>query len=347
MKKRKTGIIGLLLMAALFSGCGSAAGYDAAVSEEKMTSSAASDNASAGLADSDYEMEETNESTGETPAAEEGGTEAQTGNLDDMTLLEEKLVYHCDMEIETLEYAETLRAVKDTIEKYDGIIQSENETDSSYGWYYEDYRKTNGTLNNELQVRVPSRNYQSFLEELDGVGKIISKSTRIENISQAYYDTAVEIEALELQEKNLLAMMESCETIEDMIAVQDRLTEVQYQLNRLKTDLRYMDVDVAYSYVNIRIEEVMEYRDDTPVKTSTFFDRLGNTLVDTWEGFVHFLEGALFFVIRLIPYFLFGFLLWLVFHKPVGKWREKRREQKERKQAERNQKKEHTNDRAQ
>lgn len=353
MNKKKIGIVGLLLAAVLFSGCGSAASYDSAAidsasgGEKASYESAVSTSASSGLADSAYDTAETNESAAAT--AEESGTDAQTGNLDDMTLLEEKLVYHCDMEIETLEYADTLQAVKDTIEKYDGIIQSENETDSSYGWYYEDYRKTNGTLNNYLQVRVPSGNYQSFIEELNGVGKVISRSTSIENISQKYYDTAVEIEALELQEKNLLAMMERCETIEDMIAVQDRLTEVQYQLNLLKTDLHYMDVDVAYSYVNIQIEEVMEYRSDTPVKTNTFFDRFKNTLVDTWEGFLDFLEGLLFLVIHLIPYILLGILLWFVFRKPIGRWREKRREKKERKQAERNQKKEkeHTNDRAQ
>lgn len=195
-------------------------------------------------------------------------------------------------------------------------------------------------MSNYLRVRVPSQNYQSFIGELDGVGKMVSKSTSIENISQEYYDTAVEIEALELQEQNLLAMMERCETIEDMIVVQDRLTEVQYQLNRLKTEQRYMDVDVAYSYVNIRIEEVMEYRNDTPVKTNTFFDRFKNTLTDTGKGFLNFLEELLFFVIRLIPYALFGFLLWFLFRKPIGKWREKRREKKERKKAEQSQKRE-------
>ena len=55
------------------------------------------------------------------------------------------------------------------------VIQSENESDDSYHWYYEDYRKTGGTLHNYLQVRIPSEKYESFLSELDGIGKIISK----------------------------------------------------------------------------------------------------------------------------------------------------------------------------
>lgn len=244
--------------------------------------------------------------------------ETQTQNLDTMTLLEEKLVYYCDLDIETLDYAGTMSAIKDTIKKYGGVIQSENESDDSYHWYYEDYRKTSGTLHNYLQVRIPSEKYESFLSELDGIGKIISKSTSVDNISQQYYDTTTQIEALQIQEKNLLAMLEKCETIEDMITVQERLSEVQYELNSLQTTKRYMDVDVAYSYVNINVSEVLEYhRESEPVKTSTFIDRLQNTLRSTGTGFLSFMEGLLFVVIRLMPYLLIAAVICLIFRKKI------------------------------
>ena len=244
--------------------------------------------------------------------------ENQTQNLDTMTLLEEKLVYYCDLDIETLDYAGTMSAIKDTIKKYGGVIQSENESDDSYHWYYEDYRKTGGTLHNYLQVRIPSEKYDSFLSELDGIGKIISKSTSVDNISQQYYDTTTQIEALQIQEKNLLAMLEKCETIEDMITVQERLSEVQYELNSLQTTKRYMDVDVAYSYVNINVSEVLEYHyESEPVKTNTFIDRLQNTLKSTGTGFLSFMEGLLFVVIRLMPYLLIAAVICLIFRKKI------------------------------
>jgi hypothetical protein len=217
------------------------------------------------------------------------------------------------------------------IEKYGGIIQSENETDSSYNWYYEDYRKTSGTMSNYLQIRVPSASYAEFVNELDGVGKVVSKSTSVDNISQEYYDTTVQIEALQTQEESLLAMLKSCESIEDMITVQDRLTEVQYQLNRLTTNLRYMDTDVAYSYVNISVEEVMEYHYEEPVRTNTFGNRLKNTVRDTWDDFVEFLEWALFTIIHLIPYAILLGICRFIFRKPIAKWKEKRKAKKQEK----------------
>lgn len=303
------------VLGSLLTGCGASS---STMSAEKAVSNSASYTAadSAGIAYGSDAYEEKAEAAGE--VSDDSVSENQTQNLDSMTLLEEKLVYHCDLDIETLDYATTMASIKDTITKYGGVIQSENESDSGYNWYYEDYRKTGGTMSNYLQVRIPSAKYDSFLAELDGVGKILSKSTSVDNISQQYYDTTTQIEALQIQEQNLLAMLEKCETIEDMITVQQRLSEVQYQLNNLQTTKHYMDVDVAYSYVNIRVTEVMEYHyESDPVKTNTFVDRLTNTLKSTGTGFLSFLEELLFLVIRLVPYLLIAAVICLIFRKKI------------------------------
>jgi hypothetical protein len=222
------------------------------------------------------------------------------------------------MDIETLDYDSTITSIKDTIKKYKGIIQSENESDSSYNWYYENYQKTSGTMTDYIEVRIPSDDYENFVNELDGVGKITSKSTSVDNISQKYYDTTSQIEALQIQEQNLLEMLEKCETIEDMITVEDRLSEVRYQLNNLQTSKRYMDTDVAYSYVNINVTEVMEYHNtQEPVKKNTFADRLKNTIKSTGTGFLSFLEGLLFLIIRLFPYLVIIAIICLIFRKKI------------------------------
>lgn len=328
------------VMASLLSGCGGASDgsksmmtADTAASAENNASvdyysNGVASDSYATSAEEEIAMEDgINAAVGDMT---EGQEQDETPDKDSMTLLEEKLVYHCNLEIETLDYPATMASIKATITKYGGVIQSESESDSGYDWYYENYRKTSGTMHNYLEVRIPSKDYNHFLEELDGVGKVISKSTSVDNISQQYYDTTAQIEALKIQEKNLLAMLEKCETIEDMITVEQRLSEVQYQLNNLQTTRRYMDMDVAYSYVNIGISEVMEYRQDSePVKRNTFVDRLKNTLVSTGRGFLSFLEGLLFLIIRMAPYIIIVVVIGLVF--PAEKIRrimEKRKSKK-------------------
>ena len=335
MKKFLTVLLSTILTASLLTGCGGSSSMSDATTaayENNYAAAAAADaDYGAGIAQSNMYSMDTAAEEAEYVGAEYENDAKTTQNMDSMTLLDEKLVYHCNLSIETLDYAGTLQSIKEAISQYGGIIQSENETDSSYDWYYSDYRKTQGTMRNYIEVRVPSKNYDSFVSSLDGVGKITSKSTSIDNISQQYYDTKTQIDALKIQEKNLLEMMEQCDTIEDMLTVQERLTTVQYELNRLQTNKRYMDVDVAYSYVNINIEEVMEFHiDEEPVKTNTFVDRLINTLKSTYSGFLIFLEILLFMIIRLFPYLvIIGIILWLIFRKKLKDWKNERKRRKE------------------
>ena len=332
--KQKMILLTSVLIGGLLTGCGAAS--ESAPTASSYTSSSSSDMAyygeNGGLAQSAYSVK----SESEYELSEEiitDDTENQTQNIDTMTLLEEKLVYHCDLNIETLDYLATIEAIKQSISNCNGVIQAENESDSGRNWYYADYQKTSGTMHNYLQVRIPSNKYDAFLAELDGVGKITSKSTSVENISQAYYDTTTQIEALQIQEKNLLSMLDQCETIEDMLTVQERLTQVQYELNRLQTNKRYMDVDVAYSYVNINVTEVMEYQyANEPVKTNRFVDRLYNTIKSTGRGFLLFLEGLLFLIIRLFPYIVILGLVCLIFRKKIRLFMTNKKAERERNQ---------------
>jgi hypothetical protein len=307
-------------------GCGGADSSLSIADTESYVTTSSSNSYDAGIASSSsysYDVDEAE-------VSEDGYNDSTQGkDSDSATLLEEKLVYYCDLDIETLDYDTTISSIKDTIKKYNGIIQSENESDSSYNWYYENYQKTSGTMTDYIEIRVPSANYENFVNEMDGVGKITSKSTSVDNISQKYYDTTSQIEALQIQEQNLLEMLERCETIEDMITVEDRLSEVRYQLNSLQTSKRYMDTDVAYSYVNINVSEVMEYHyTQEPVKNNTFLDRLKNTIKSTGTGFLSFLEGLLFLVIRLFPYLVIIAIICLIFKKKIKSAIAKRKDKK-------------------
>ena len=249
------------------------------------------------------------ESYAEAPRAEEANVPEFEDTDAEMTLAEEKLVYHCTLEIETTEYNESYSRLKDLISSYNGLIQSESETDSDYDWYYSNNHNTSGTLRTVIQCRIPSQNYAEFVENvsnLNDLSKVVKKSTSIENISQDYYDNKTRIEALEIQEDRLLQMLENAYSITEMIEVEDRLTEVQYELTQLRTTLIYMDMDVAYSYVNITLEEVKEYT--TVREETTFFTRLWDNIVDAWEMGGELFEGLLNTIFHAIPVIVFVIL---------------------------------------
>ena len=251
--------------------------------------------------------------------------ETTDANGNKIKLVEEKLVYRCQLDIETKNYAEDKENLMKLISEYEGIIQNSNEYDSDDYWYSSDHVKTRGTKTLNLQVRIPSEKYKEFIGTVGTIGKVKRNSQQVDNISYDYYNTQADIEQLKIQEQRLLEMMEQAYTIEDMITVEDRLSEVQNELSKLQTKLVGLDTDVAYSYVDIELEEVFEYS-AAEVEKPGFFKRLGKEIVDGFKAMIQIFEDIILFIVgavpRLIPFAVFGFIVYKIIkvyrrtHKP-------------------------------
>ncbi|MDO4479207.1 MAG: DUF4349 domain-containing protein [Lachnospiraceae bacterium] len=214
----------------------------------------------------------------------------------------QKLIYTCHMTIETLTYEDTMTRVREAIREVGGFIEYESTSDSNYSWYYEDNGKA--MMDTSLTIRVPAAVYDDFIASLEGSGgRVRSKDQSVENITAAYNDQSVLIAALETQEARLLNMMEQAETIEEMVTVESRLTEVQTELNQAKRALAAMDTDVTYSTVHLSIREVSVYE---PESEESFGERLGRAFENGWINLVEVLGDGLVLLVVLLPFLLIG-----------------------------------------
>lgn len=286
LKKYISLMVAVLIVASIFTGCGA--------------SSTPAENGYHSDPMMDYE--ESYEVNG-SASIKDGYVNAETKSASNTSqyLSQQKLIYSCTVELETLTFDETVKNVKDLINKYDGFIESDSLYDSSYGWYYSDYVKNSGTLSENIVVRVPTENYRDFLNDLDGNGKVINKSEKVTNITKSYNNTSTTIEVLEKEEDMLLEMMDKCNTIEEMIIVEERLSEVQRLLATQRTSLSNMDIDIAFSTISINIEEVVEYTRIVPAD-ETFLERVAEAISDSCESFVEMLEDLVIWLIYVIPY---------------------------------------------
>ena len=273
------------------------------------------------VSDEDYQEDVSSEGNSQNLNQEEKDIKAEK--------TEEKLVYTCDIDIETTTYQETVTQIKKIIKDYKGIIESQEDYENETGWDVGDY-KTSVTMITNITVKVPAKDYEAFLKSLDGKGKTTRKNMNVTNISRSYYDTSATVEALKIQEKRLLEMMEQAKTIDDMIAVEKRLTEVQTQLNQEKTRLSMMDTEVAYSTITLNIEEVLEYKNQPEGrKTNKFVDRLIYAFKDSWNNFLSFLEKLLFLCIRLLPFAICAAIILIITTPLRRKHKEKTIQKKE------------------
>lgn len=255
-------------------------------------------------------------------------------NDTNIVLVEDKLVYRCNMNVETLNYDESYATLNELMKKYNCVISSEIFEDRATSYMYNGYKSSNDNYKsgrtNTIVIRVPSANYNNFVNEYGKVGNIISKTQTVDNITQQYHDTTSQVEGLKAQMQRLETMLAQATEIEDMITINESITELQTEINSLTTEIISMDNDVAYSYITMQITEVVEYSDvEQPIKRNTFIDRLKNQCKDTWKGFLNFLENSLFTIISLLPALVIIGIIYLIVRltckKKITAWKESRK----------------------
>ncbi len=223
------------------------------------------------------------------------------------------LVYSCDMSIDVLEFDDSVDKLHDLINKYKGFIESENYSDggNTSQWKYNDEQKwkTLSTL-----IRIPSASYDDFCKDVENVGDIRKKNASVQNLSTEYSDLKTTLKIYEAKEKRYIDLLAEMKSESEAISVEKELTNIQVEIARIKTRMNNIENDVAYSYIDLTVNEVREYTAEPVIeKTDTFGQRLKNTVSKTWHGFLEFLEGLLFLIIRLLPYLLLlGIVLYLL-----------------------------------
>lgn len=320
MKKKSTFLLGLVMVITL-AGCGDTYSESAADNAESAginNGYMADEN---GYADESYEdadeaepEENTSSSVGTSLPSEE--------NRADTEIDREMLVYTCDMSIDTLDFDKAVGDFKAALVQAGGFVENETYDDGYYGSSYlvkeEDKDRTY-----RATVRVPSKQYNSFLEGTEALGDVRSKSAYVENLSQEYSDLGTSLEIYEAKEKRYINLLSTITDDEYAIEVERELTELQIQIAQIKTRMNKIRTDVAYSYVNVTIHAVREYVKE-PVKDDTFGQRLVNQLHSTWKGFLWFLETLLFVFIGVSPYLAIMAVIVLVIIKIANKKSRKR-----------------------
>ena len=326
MKKTRTVAAAAILAAALcLSGCGgsnnmSSGGsyYEPAMnSEAKEVGYAAAESAACSYDYDAMEMEEARESSEDASYTADSGADSSALRAQDG----QKIVYTASLSIQSLEYDQSAASIRRKIREAGGFSEAESEYDKDYNWYRYNASSSN-TRSLSITARIPSDKFEAFLNSLDGDGKIMSKSVNAQNISQVYANKETYKKALEKEQERLLAMMDKAETIEDMIAVESRLSEVERQLNSYKTDLSQMDKDVEFSTVYIDLQEVKRYTET--VEKTTFREKLGFAFEDAISSFRDFCEGVILFVVRNFPFLI----IFAIVVALIVRWLAKRRAQK-------------------
>ena len=238
------------------------------------------------------------------------------------TLQPEKIIYSADATVETTEFEQTLEKLQALVQQYGGFIESSSINGSNY---YSQARGYSNSRSAYYTIRIPSARFTDLMGSLSTLGNVPYTHSYTENITARYYDVQARLTAYQTQEQRLLEMMEKAETVSDIIVIEDRLTELRYQIESLQSSLNNWDRQVNYSTVNVNVSEVTVY---TPEATLTYGQRLGLAVRNGLKGTAEFFSEFLLWFLEALPALVILAALIVLVIVIVRKTRKKRRARK-------------------
>lgn len=177
----------------------------------------------------------------------------------------DKIIYSSDVTVETTDFDATLQALDAMVKDYGGWVESSSVNGANY------YSRSRGYASNRsasYTLRIPSGRFDQLMNSLSTLGNVPYSHTYTENVTAQYYDVQAHLTAYKTQEARLLEMMEVAETVEDIILLEDRLTELRYRIESLQSSLNNWDRRVSYSSVYLSVEEVQVYTPEAETRVS-------------------------------------------------------------------------------
>ncbi|WP_036931775.1 DUF4349 domain-containing protein [Proteocatella sphenisci] len=212
-----------------------------------------------------------------------------------------KLIRTVNMTIETNKFDKSLEQINTILLNTGGYIQNSQISGNRYG--SQDNRSA------YLVVRVPNEKLSWFLEKTTDLGNVIDKSENIEDVTTQYTDTQARLTSLKTEFDRLLVLIDKAEKLEDIIKLEERLSQVRYQMDSLTAQLKIIDNEVDFSTVSMELYEVNLF---TPSEDNNISQRIGTGFRESLLNIYIIMQSVIVVTISLLPYFFVTALILII-----------------------------------
>ncbi|MDD3277678.1 MAG: DUF4349 domain-containing protein [Lachnospiraceae bacterium] len=192
-----------------------------------------------------------------------------------------KLIKTEYLSVQTKQFDEFLKTITQKVTELGGYVEHSDISGNAINAVSNRYAS--------YTIRIPQDKLDEFVVQVEDHATVTSKSENVDDVTLSYVDVQSHITALKTEQESLLSMMEKAETIDDIIAIQSRLTDVRYQLESYESQLRTYDNQIDYSTVNLDVTEVerISQADDTSFG-ARLKERFLNSIYSIRDGAVNF-----------------------------------------------------------
>ncbi len=239
---------------------------------------------------------ESGSDSGNAPSGENAPDSAQTGR---------KLIRTVDLNVETTKFDPLLASIEEYVTGIGGYIEQSEISGTSIS-------VSDGHRHAYITVRVPAEHLNDLLTQMDEQSNVTHRSENVQDITLQYADIEGRKKTLTIEQERLWELLEKADSIDTVIALEERLSEIRYELEKFESQLRTYDDQVEYSTVYISIDEVAVFTPTEPdsilIRIQKGFSRnlqnVGNSFVNFFVWFISSLPTLIVWAVLAAAVFL-------------------------------------------
>lgn len=271
MKKILIISLSLLLLLTLFTGCGAGTEADYAYTESPKDFA-------------EDAMSETVVLNNGSFTADSSATSVTTNR---------KLIRKLHLEVETETYDELFANVQQMVAQCGGYVES-MDANTRYG---------STSRYATMVIRVPADQLDHFAADVAEASNVVYRSESTNDVTLSYVDMESRKTALLVEQERLMALLEQAGSLEEILQIETRLTEVRYELESIESQLRTYDNLVDYATVTLSISEV-KVLTDVEEEEKGFWETIGEGFLDSVSGLWNGIKKVFSFLLIASPYLL-------------------------------------------
>ena len=220
------------------------------------------------------------------------------------------------------------------IEVMDPLLEDISKRLAELEGYVEDRNVFNGSQyggkryrNAELTLRIPADKLDAFISHVSEKTNIVSNRETAEDITLTYVATESRAKALRTEQTRLMELLAEAKNMSDLLQIEDRLTQVRAELEKIESQLLVYDNMVDYGTVYLTVREVTEYT--VVEEPETVWERIKTGFVQSLKDLGDFFVELFVFVVVGLPYFM---ILGVVLTAVILLWRFARKKKKAKKE---------------
>lgn len=213
---------------------------------------------------------------------------AEKGAANDSTAEDEKkIVRNAWLTLKTERFDEAVSALCGQIEQAGGVVESRDISGAK-----------NASRSASLTLRVPSDMLDGVLSGAGEWGEVTREQTSAVDMTSTYTDNASRLESARAKKRQLDALYEKAETMEDIITLTDAIFDVQEEIEWLEGQNRRIDNQASMATLYVTINE----KSSAVAAKQPLLTRMGEEFVEGMENFGEFVFGVVLGLIYALPW---------------------------------------------